>query len=529
MTIKPIRIAVSKGHNVYNNNVFDNGASGNGKREAHELDKTVDILIPMLRSQGHYVADVTPKNEHFKNSKEAHEERARRVNEGNFDIYIDVHLNAGGGTGSEMWVYAPRGVSYDYARKILNGMVSNTRLRNRGIKVKPTMWSLSMTKCPAIIVEGGFIDSKEDMDIITPELYARSIAEAFGDVPKPIETTSEMYRVRKSWDDIKSQMGAYFAIDSAIQLAKQFGYKVYDSKGDQVYPKKDVLELLIYTRLIKSGVRGDDVRLLQTYLNKFGFDAGISDGIAGAKTEKAIKSFQKQHGLTVDGLAGKSTIAKINELIQGNSNKPNPPKETTKSQRYYKSGNTHVVELDPMDLKISVQDRSGNRIGLSNFVTSGFQWHHANGSTYALGILASENRGISNRQPHSKPAGTLLIHRDGTVAIKDITDLSKESMVRFAVSGCSILPTVRMTSAGFVGAYSDIGRKTDRPMIGYRKKDNKIIIAVDNCSINEGSNIMKRLGCDEAITLDAGGSTILKVDNKAVVSTTRRLHSVITW
>lgn len=529
MTIKPIRVAVSKGHNVYNNSVFDNGAIGSGKKEAYEVDKTVDILIPMLRSQGHYVVDVTPKNEHFKSSKEAHIKRAQNVNKGKFDIYLDVHLNAGGGTGSEMWVYAPRGLSYDYARDILNNIVSDTGLRNRGVKVKPTMWSLSMTNCPSIIIEGGFIDSKTDMDIITPELYAKSIAKAFGEVPGDVKPTDEIYRVRKSWEDIKSQMGAYSKLDNAITLAKQLNLTAYDSKGEQVYPEKEVLELLIYTRLIKSGVRGDDVKLLQTYLNKLGFNSGVSDGIAGVNTDKAIKSFQKQYGLTIDGLAGRATISKINELIQGNSNKPNPPKETTKSQRYYKSGNTHVVELDPMDLKISVQDKPGNKIGLSNFVTSGFQWHHANGFTYALGILASDNKGISDRQPHNKPAGTLLVHRDGSVAIKDIADLSKESMVRFAVSGCSILPTVKMTSAGFVGAYSDIGRRTNRPMIGYRKKDNKIIIAVDNCSINVGSNIMKKLGCDEAITLDAGGSTTLKVDNKTIVSTTRRLHSVITW
>lgn len=199
------------------------------------------------------------------------------------------------------------------------------------------------------------------------------------------------------------------------------------------------------------------------------------------------------------------------------------------NNNYYKKGTTEVIELDPMDLKISVEDKPGNKIKLNNFVTSGFQWHHSNGVTYPLGILASENRGISNRQPHNKPAGTLLVYRNGTVKVKDILNLNDESMVRFAVSGCSILPEIKMNSAGFVGSYSDVGRKTSRPMAGYRKKDNKIIIAVDNCTIEEGKRIMQELGCNEAITLDAGGSTVLKVDNKMLKSTARRLYSIITW
>ncbi|MDU7143652.1 MAG: peptidoglycan recognition family protein, partial [Anaerococcus vaginalis] len=50
-------------------------------------------------------------------------------------------------------------------------------------------------------------------------------------------STSNLYRVRKTWEDSKSQKGAFKNLNSAIELAKKNGYKVYDSNGNQVYPE----------------------------------------------------------------------------------------------------------------------------------------------------------------------------------------------------------------------------------------------------------------------------------------------------
>ena len=49
-------------------------------------------------------------------------------------------------------------------------------------------------------------------------------------------TSNNLYRVRKSWSDSKSQKGAFKNLNSAIDLAKKNGYKVFDSSGKQVYP-----------------------------------------------------------------------------------------------------------------------------------------------------------------------------------------------------------------------------------------------------------------------------------------------------
>ena len=46
-----------------------------------------------------------------------------------------------------------------------------------------------------------------------------------------------LYRVRKSWEDSKSQKGAFKNLNSAIDLAKKYKYKVFDNNGVQVYPE----------------------------------------------------------------------------------------------------------------------------------------------------------------------------------------------------------------------------------------------------------------------------------------------------
>ena len=53
-------------------------------------------------------------------------------------------------------------------------------------------------------------------------------------------STDNLYRVRKSWSDSKSQIGAYKSLDSAKSVAdKNNGYYVFDGKGNIVYPKTE--------------------------------------------------------------------------------------------------------------------------------------------------------------------------------------------------------------------------------------------------------------------------------------------------
>ena len=53
----------------------------------------------------------------------------------------------------------------------------------------------------------------------------------------PAPATKQLYRVRKSWTDAKSQIGAFSSLENAKKSCKT-GYAVFDSNGKQVYPAK---------------------------------------------------------------------------------------------------------------------------------------------------------------------------------------------------------------------------------------------------------------------------------------------------
>ena len=61
-------------------------------------------------------------------------------------------------------------------------------------------------------------------------------------------------------------------------------------------------------------LRGDDVADLQRRLGALGFDAGRVDGIFGPDTQRALMEFQRNAGLTVDGVCGPATLQALERL-----------------------------------------------------------------------------------------------------------------------------------------------------------------------------------------------------------------------
>lgn len=55
-------------------------------------------------------------------------------------------------------------------------------------------------------------------------------------------------------------------------------------------------------------LRGEDVTALQRRLGGLGFDAGRVDGIFGPDTDAALREFQRNAGLSVDGVCGPTTL-----------------------------------------------------------------------------------------------------------------------------------------------------------------------------------------------------------------------------
>ena len=78
-----------------------------------------------------------------------------------------------------------------------------------------------------------------------------------------------------------------------------------------VEPDRVTLDSL---KALRKGDSGLTVKWLQELLMAAGCDLGKADGVFGSKTKAAVEDFQRKHGLTVDGIAGKKTIAALTAL-----------------------------------------------------------------------------------------------------------------------------------------------------------------------------------------------------------------------
>jgi N-acetylmuramoyl-L-alanine amidase len=66
--------------------------------------------------------------------------------------------------------------------------------------------------------------------------------------------------------------------------------------------------------MVSQPITGDDVFALQERLLELGYDAGRPDGMFGAQTERALRNFQRDYGLVVDGICGPATLRSLRQL-----------------------------------------------------------------------------------------------------------------------------------------------------------------------------------------------------------------------
>jgi len=97
------------------------------------------------------------------------------------------------------------------------------------------------------LIEIGFISNATDVSIFNSKMdeIAKGILECFGVelvqnvvVQQPTNQNSQLYRVRKTWEDAKSQLGAYANLENAKKKCDENeGYSVFDASGKVVYTK----------------------------------------------------------------------------------------------------------------------------------------------------------------------------------------------------------------------------------------------------------------------------------------------------
>lgn len=88
------------------------------------------------------------------------------------------------------------------------------------------------------------------------------------------------------------------------------------------------VNMMAFTTL-KRGTTGGAVVELQNKLNSLGYNCGTADGNFGTQTEMAVRKFQAEYNLKVDGIAGSATLSKLEQVYGGDNTTPVTPSQNT--------------------------------------------------------------------------------------------------------------------------------------------------------------------------------------------------------
>ena len=111
-----------------------------------------------MRAAGHTVYDCTDDSGRTQGQNLAN--IVAKCNAHPVDLNISNHLNAGGGTGVEVWCYDEK--TKDIAAAICQNVSTALGIPNRGVKYSKSLYVLRKTSGRAILVECCFVDSQND-------------------------------------------------------------------------------------------------------------------------------------------------------------------------------------------------------------------------------------------------------------------------------------------------------------------------------------------------------------------------------
>lgn len=186
-----MKIGIDIGHNVS----FDRGAYKIKSEDV--LNKEVGLMvIDKLKNQGHEVVNCTPTN--ATSLGNSLYQRVKKANTEKVDIYVSIHFNAGGGTGTEVYAISQKGKAI--AARIVE-KISSLGYRNRGVKDGSWLYVLKNTLMPAVLVECCFVDSSNDMNMLNTEKMANAIVEGITQ-EKVVDKVSDSSKITKNTNTV---------------------------------------------------------------------------------------------------------------------------------------------------------------------------------------------------------------------------------------------------------------------------------------------------------------------------------------
>jgi len=152
--------------------------------------------------------------------------------------------------------------------------------------------------------------------------------------------------------------------------------------------------------VLEVGSRGNDVTKVQKRLIQFDYLSGEADGRYGEATRNAVRRFQKNNGLTVDGRVGSDTAAALGVTLSGGKG---ASKAAASSSNYVSSDHRLLAKLvyaeargEPYKGKVAVAAVALNRVASSSFPNT------LSGVVYQSGAFSSVSNGSINNTPDSE-------------------------------------------------------------------------------------------------------------------------------
>lgn len=189
------------------------------------------LVAKYLQEKGHCVNLLRIDKSNSYNCEDCYV-RVNQANEiakkSNVELYVEIHINAGGGSGPEVCVTGQSEVANQYAVKVSNALAAALNLPNRGMKTR-SLIVLNNTVMPAILVECLFADS-DDAEIYNAEVIAGAIVSGL------VGVTSTEWKLGWNHNDV----GWWYCLDleNKYYYTSQNGWQeidgewyIFDSRG----------------------------------------------------------------------------------------------------------------------------------------------------------------------------------------------------------------------------------------------------------------------------------------------------------